>query len=319
MANDNSLFGTNYTRVTTPAQFERGMLGGAAERGLAMASVLPANPQAAMALLGVSQAPVLAEMGTSSVRKILGMEDPRVTQEQEAQRQSNRAFLAKANAELARVQAAFQNTADPRVRRELAALIPLVKSGQLGGEELSNLLSNIPARYEIKPMTATQRASYDNLITEDPELMKLIEEPSFLSRVFGSGATPETGREALISELHILQQQNPNIPLGQLADIFLESMGSKILQVEGVGDLSELPVEEISQLPEYSEEMDKAFDVEGQASAIKQARTRVENMLRARGYPSDSPTGQRRYRELLRSELEKLGIEPNATNMYGYL
>lgn len=319
MADKEGLFGTNYQRVTTPAEFERGMLGQAAADGIAMASMLPSNPLAAAASLGVAQAPVLAEMGTSSLRKLFNLEDPRVTEAQEAQRQSNRAFRAKANAELARVQAAFQNTTDARVRRELAALIPLVRGGEIGGEELSNLLSEIPARYEIKPMTATQRTSYENFINEDPELMKLIEEPSFLSRVFGSEATPETGREALISELHILQQQNPNLPLGQLADTFLESMGPKILQVEGVGDLSELPVEEISQLPEYSEEMDKPFDVEEQATAIRQARTKVENMLKARGYPSDSPTGQQRYRELLRSELRKLGIEPNATNMYGPL
>jgi len=319
MDDNKSLFGTSYQRVSTPAQLERGMLGQAAADGIAMASMLPTDPLAASARLGVAQAPVLAEMGTSSLRKLFGLEDPRVAEAQEAQRQSNRAFRAKANAELARVQAAFQNTTDPRVRRELAALLPLVRGGTLGGEELSNLLSEIPARYEIKPMTAAQRTSYDNLINEDPELMKLIEEPSFLSRVFGSEATPETGRESLISELHLLQQQNPNIPLGQLADIFLETMGPQILQVEGVGDMGELPVEEISQLPEYSEEMDKPFDVEGQASAIKQARTKVENMLKAKKYPTDSPTTQRRYRELLRSELEKLGIEPNATNMYGPL
>jgi len=66
MADNKSLFGSSYQRVATPAEFERGMLGQAASRGVAMANMLPTNPLAAAARLGVAQAPVLAEMGTSS-------------------------------------------------------------------------------------------------------------------------------------------------------------------------------------------------------------------------------------------------------------
>lgn len=235
--------------------------------------------------------------------------------EEEQTRIKTEALISQRAASAQRVAAEIQNTSDPRVRRALQSLLPSIGAGVLSGSELNTAIDEAFSRHEIKPMTASQRTSYDNLITEDPELMKLIEEPSFLSKVFGSKATPETGREALISELHILQQQNPNIPLGQLADVFLESIGPQILQVEGVGDLSELPLEEASQLEPYDPSMEPVA-VEDQNEFLQKRQREIQQMqeevnaeLDRLGYADASPrVRNQQYQRLMSSKMRAKGM-----------
>lgn len=233
--------------------------------------------------------------------------------EEEQTRIKTEATVAQRAASAQRVVAAMQNTSDPRVQRELQSLIPSIGAGVLSGSELNTAIDEAFSRSEIKPMTAAQRTSYDNLITEDPELMKLIEEPSFLSRLFGKDTTPETGREALISELHILQQQNPNIPLGQLADVFLESIGPQVLEVQSEGtDAPSETVESEAVLPYRSTEDIKesaAKTEEAKKDAIKQVQDDINSLLDQNGYPKGSRERAQEFSRLYRIMLKNRGIE----------
>lgn len=193
MANDNSLFGTNYTRVTTPAQFERGMLGGAAERGLAMASMLPTDALAAAARLGVAQAPVLAEMGTSSVRKALGMEDPRLKQQQETEKLANqslgisRAFKASYFEDLA------DSIEDEGLKNFFKGRIPSILSGQfdqMTQEDIDKLVSNAYKNFgqefkDVPDISEEEAERAVNILTAQfPGQEELLSNPVVLDQIW---------------------------------------------------------------------------------------------------------------------------------------
>jgi len=313
MADNKSLFGTSYQRVTTPAEFERGMLGQAAADGIAMASMLPTDPLAASARLGVAQAPVLAEMGTSSLRKLFGLEDPRVTQAQEAQRQSNEAFVMRNKAELTRLQAALDNTTDPRVRRELASLAPLIVQGNLVGADLTTAIDNSIERYTIEPLTATELASLGRLVDEDPQLKALIEKPGIIARLFGA-ENPEQGREGLIREIGRLKQLYPNLSDKEVINQFLADVSSEIV-IEGEGNVNELPRETVTSetvTPYRSkEEIEEAAVKEGALTKaeIKQIREDINELLDKEQYPESGQRRSKEFSRLFRLALLNRGVQ----------
>jgi len=167
--------------------------------------------------------------------------------EEEELRVKTQATTSQRAAGAQRVATAMQNTTDPRVKRELAALLPSVANGLLSGSELTTAIDQSIDRYSIEPLTAAERESIGRLVDEDPELQSLMQNPGFFARLFGAEDAAK-GREELIREFGRIQQMNPGIADDQIIDMFLADNQATIeMVVEGEG--TDAPTEDVSGEP----------------------------------------------------------------------
>ena len=193
MTDNKSLFGSSYQRVATPAQFERGMLGQAAADGIAMASMLPTDPLAAAARLGVAQAPVLAEMGTSSLRKLFGLEDPRLAEAQAQAQANNEALGIGRSIKAMYFQDLAESVEDEGLRTFLQGRSAASLAGQFDGttqEDLDKLVTNAFKNFgqEFKDVPAISEEEaergVDILTAQFPGQEELLSNPVVLDQIW---------------------------------------------------------------------------------------------------------------------------------------
>jgi hypothetical protein len=168
------------------------------------------------------------------------------------QKKKETAVLVSASSNVKRIQAAIENTTDPRIKKELEALLPSAMQGLLAGADLTTAIDKTIERYKIEPLTKIQMDSLGRLVDEDAELRELIEKPGFWSKMFGS-EDPKVGREQLIRAIGNIQQTNPGISDEAAIDFFLEQNKTRIkdILIEGEGNLSALPLETVSLEPAF--------------------------------------------------------------------
>lgn len=177
--------------------------------------------------------PVRGEMAASGLRLAAGMEDPRITKLKEAERQAQQAAASKATGELARIQAALDNTTDPRVKRAIASLAPSVAQGTLAGADLTNALDKATSSYQIERMTEAEGTRYEGLVAADERLSRLTTEPSIIAKVFGADASPAIAQAIVVDEIHRQRQLDPVAPMTSIIDRTIDELQTKVN--EGMG------------------------------------------------------------------------------------
>lgn len=214
---------------TTPASSIRSLfLKDAEQRGQQQVANMGTNVLLERAKQEMANIPVRGEMAASGLRLAAGMEDPRVAKLQEAERQAQQAASVKASSELARIQAALQNTTDPRVKRALASLAPSVAQGTLAGADLTTAIDKATSSYQIERMTEAEGTRYEGLVTSDERLLRLTTEPGIIAKVFGDDTSPAIAQAIVVDEIHRQRQLDPVAPMTNIIERTIDELQVKV-------------------------------------------------------------------------------------------
>ena len=305
---------TQMQKPTTPDSSIRSLfLADAQQRGQQQVANMSNNILLERAKQEMANIPVRGEMAASGLRLAAGMEDPRITKLKEAERQAQQAAASKATGELARIQAALDNTTDPRVKRAIASLAPSVAQGTLAGADLTNALDKATSSYQIERMTEAEGTRYGGLVAADERLSRLTTEPSIIAKVFGADASPAIAQAIVVDEIHRQRQLDPVAPMTNIIDRTIDELQTKVNEGMGFDSPDSKvsttpPLETVSTgIPEYEppEDVSARTTTADEITSIQRA---IEAELDSKNYPKDSPERRQQRSAAMERERKRLGI-----------